>query len=77
MMRGVNIMAIVIPEIPLKDKLTLTVPEASALSGIPYKIVNAAVKNGNLAACYAGSSTVRIRRSDLDDWVAALPSDWC
>lgn len=70
-------MAIVIPEIPLKDKLTLTVPEASALSGIPYKIVNAAVKNGNLAACYVGSSTVRIRRSDLDDWVAALPSDWC
>ena len=64
-------MVIVIPEIPIKDKLTLTVPEASALAGIPYKIVNAAVKNGDLASCYAGSST------DLDDWVAALPSDWC
>ena len=51
--------------------------EASALAGIPYKIVNAAVKNGDLASCYAGSSTVRIRRTDLDDWVAALPSDWC
>ena len=35
-------MVIVIPEIPIKDKLTLTVPEASALAGIPYKIVNAA-----------------------------------
>lgn len=70
-------MVIVILEIPIKDKLTLTVPEASALAGIPYKIVNAAVKNGDLASCYAGSSTVRIRRTDLDDWVAALPSDWC
>lgn len=69
-------MAIVIPEIPIKDKLTLTVPEASALSGIPYKIVNAAVKNGNLSACYAGSSTVRIRRTDLEDWVSSLPDNW-
>lgn len=70
-------MAIIIPDIPLKDRLTLTVPEASALSGIPYKIVNAAVKNNDLEACYAGSSTVRIRRADLDDWVEALPDDWC
>ncbi|MEI3464239.1 MAG: helix-turn-helix domain-containing protein [Bifidobacterium angulatum] len=70
-------MAIVIPEIPIKDKLTLTVPEASALSGIPYKIVNSAVKSGDLESCHAGSSTVRIRRSDLEDWVAALPDDWC
>ena len=70
-------MAIVIPEIPIKDKLTLTVPEASARSGIPYKIDNAAVKNGDLESCYAGSSTVRIRRADLDDWVATLPADWC
>ena len=60
-------MVIVIPEIPIKDKLTLTVPEASALAGIPYKIVNAAVKKGDLASCYAGRSTVRIRRTDLDD----------
>ena len=70
-------MPIVIPDVPLKDKLTLTVPEASALSGIPYKIVNAAVKHHDLEACYAGSSTVRIRRSDLNDWVATLPDAWC
>ena len=69
-------MAIVIPEIPVKDKLTLTVPEASALAGIPYKIVSAAVKNGDLASCYAGSSTVRIRRADLEDWVKSLPDNW-
>lgn len=68
---------IIIPDIPIKDKLTLTVPEAAALSGIPYKVVNAAVKSGDLESCYASSSTVRIRRTDLDDWVAALPDDWC
>ena len=50
---------IIIPDIPIKDKLTLTVPEAAALSGIPYKVVNAAVKSGDLESCYAGSSTVR------------------
>ena len=70
-------MPVVIPEVPLKDKLTLTIPEAAALSGIPYKIMSAAVKNRDLEACYAGSSTVRIRRSDLNDWVKTLPDSWC
>ena len=41
-------MPVVIPEVPLKDKLTLTIPEAAALSGIPYKIMSAAVKNRDL-----------------------------
>ena len=54
-----------IEEPPLRDKLTLTVPEAGALSGI----------NGDMPACYAGSTTMRIRRTDLDEWVANLPVD--
>ncbi|MFY4503078.1 hypothetical protein ACJ8ML_09540 [Bifidobacterium longum subsp. longum] len=32
-----------IEEPPLRDKLTLTVPEAGALSGIPARVVRAAV----------------------------------
>lgn len=68
-------MVIVIPEIPIKDKLTLTVPEASALAGIPYKIVNAAVKNGDLASCYAGSSTVRIvAPTSTTGWLLCHPT---
>lgn len=63
------------PVVPLADRLTLTIPEASALSGIPEKIIRAQVKNHLLQECYAGSSTIRIRRTDLDDWVAALPTD--
>ena len=46
-----------IEEPPLRDKLTLTVPEAGALSGIPARVVRAAVLNGDMPACYAGSTT--------------------
>ena len=64
-----------IEEPPLRDRLTLTVPEAGALSGIPARVVRAAVLNGDMPACYAGSTTMRIRRTDLDEWVANLPVD--
>ena len=53
----------------MRDKLTLTVPEAGALSGIPARVVRAAVLNGDMPACYAGSTTMRIRRTDLDEAV--------
>lgn len=64
-----------IEEPPLRDRLTLTVPEAGALSGIPARVVRGAVLNGDMPACYAGSTTMRIRRADLDEWVANLPAD--
>ncbi|WP_416135147.1 hypothetical protein [Bifidobacterium longum] len=38
-------------------------------------MVRAAVLNGDMPACYAGSTTMRIRRTDLDEWVANLPVD--
>lgn len=58
-----------------RQTVTLTVPEAGALSGIPARVVRAAVLNGDMPACYAGSTTMRIRRTDLDEWVANLPVD--
>lgn len=61
-------------EVPLRDKLTLTIPEAEALSGIPAKVIRAQVKAGMLPARYASSSTPRIRRQDLDEWLLALPT---
>lgn len=60
---------------PLRDRLTLTVPEAAALAGVPARIIRTAIVYGNIEVCYAGSSTQRIRRADLDDWVTRLPSD--
>lgn len=61
--RTVKCMTSHIEEPPLRDKLT--VPEAGALSGIPARAVRAAVLNGDMPACYAGSTTMRIRRTDL------------
>ena len=31
------------------------------------------IRQGGLIACYAGSSTKRIRRRDLDNWISSLP----
>lgn len=64
-------------DVPLRDLLTLTVPQAAALSGIPAKVIRAQIKAGLLPCCYADTSTIRIRRTDLDEYVKALPSDWC
>lgn len=63
-------------EVPPEHRLVLTVPEAAAVSGLPLKVVRAAIALGDLQACYAASSTVRVRRADLEDYVQALP-DHC
>ena len=49
-------------------------PEAEALTGVPAKIIRAQVRNGPLKARMAGSTTMRIRRADLDAWLDALPA---
>ena len=60
------------PFVPVEHRLALTVPEAAALCGIPEKVVRAAVVHGDLSHFEKGSTTARIRRSDLEDWVALL-----
>lgn len=62
-------------DVPLRDKLTLTIPEAEALPGIPAKVIRAQVRACLLPARYASSSTPRILRADLDEWLEALPTD--
>ena len=37
------------------------------------KVIRLAIRQGKLIACYVHSSTKRIRRRDLDDWLSALP----
>lgn len=39
------------PFVPVEHRLALTVPEAGALSGIPARVVRAAVLNGDMPAC--------------------------
>ncbi|RGJ17740.1 protein convertase [Bifidobacterium bifidum] len=48
-------------------------PEAVALTGLDEKVIRLAIRQGKLIACYVHSSTKRIRRRDLDDWLSALP----
>ena len=59
---------------PKENRPLWGVPEAEALTGVPAKIIRAQVRNGLLKARMAGSTTMRIRRADLDAWLDALPA---
>lgn len=61
------------PTCPIEHRPLLGVPEAAALTGLDEKVIRLAIRQGELIACYALSSTKRIRRRDLDDWLSALP----
>lgn len=61
------------PYVPIEHRPLLGVSEAAALTGLDEKIVRQAIRQGELIACYAHSSTKRIRRRDLDDWISSLP----
>lgn len=58
--------------VPPERRLTLTVEAAAAVAGLPVKQVRAAVDRGDLPHFTLGSTTVRIRRSDLEQWVSVL-----
>lgn len=62
------------PCVPVADRPLLGVDEVEALTGVPAKIIRANVRNGLLKACMAGSTTMRIRRRDLDEWLDMLPA---
>lgn len=59
--------------VPIEHRPLLGVPEAAALTGLDEKVIRLAIRQGKLIACYVHSSTKRIRRCDLDDWLSALP----
>lgn len=61
------------PYVPIENRPLLGVAEAEALTGIPAKIIRAQIRSGLLKARMAGSTTMRVRRADLDVWLDALP----
>lgn len=61
------------PYVPIENRPLLGVDEVEALTGVPAKIIRANVRNGLLKACMTGSTTMRIRRRDLDEWLDTLP----
>lgn len=58
--------------VPIEHRPLLGVPEAVALTGLDEKVIRLAIRQGKLIACYVHSSTKRIRRRDLDDWLSAM-----
>ena len=61
------------PYVPIENRPLLGVPEAAALTGLTEANIRLAVRRGDLIACYAYTTIMRIRRRDLDDWLASLP----
>jgi hypothetical protein len=57
---------------PLKDRLSLSPDEASALTGIGLTSIKLATYSGSLVARKLGRNTV-ILPSDLRCWLEALP----
>lgn len=55
----------------IADKLLLKLPEAQALTGLSREILRSAIKQGTLKAEKIGRSW-RIKRTDLDEYVAKL-----
>ena len=57
--------------VPIHHKLTLSLAEASALSGISRQRLRAAIKDGTLEAHHIGKG-YRVKRTDLEDYVDSL-----
>ncbi|WP_317112482.1 helix-turn-helix domain-containing protein [Chroococcidiopsis sp. SAG 2025] len=57
--------------VPIQHKLTLSLAEASALSGISRQRLRAAIKDGTLTAQLIGRG-YRVKRTDLEDYVDRL-----
>lgn len=57
--------------VPIHHKLTLSLAEASALSGLSRSRLRAAIKDGTLTAQIIGRG-YRVKRTDLEDYVDSL-----
>ena len=57
--------------VPIHHLLTLSLAEASALSGISRQRLRAAIKDGTLTAQIIGRG-YRVKRTDLEDYVDSL-----
>lgn len=57
--------------VPIHHKLTLSLAEASALSGVSRPRLRAAIKDGTLPAQSIGRG-YRVKRTDLEDYVDSL-----
>ena len=59
------------PKVSIGDKLLLTLPEVQTLTGLSKTLLRDAINKGQLKAKIIGKSW-RIKRSDLDEYIANL-----
>lgn len=59
------------PGVPLAERLTLSLAEAAELSGLSYKRLRGAIKEGKLTGSIIGRGW-RVKRGDLDAYVKGL-----
>lgn len=57
--------------VAITEKLTLTIPEAAALSGISQRCLKEAIKTNQLVGCRLGRLW-RIKRSELEEYIKKL-----
>ena len=59
------------PQVPIADKVLLTIPEAQALTGLSREILKEAIDAGNLPAKIMGKA-YRIKRKDIEIYIDKL-----
>ena len=59
------------PQVPISDKVLLTIPEAQALTGLSREILKEAIDAGNLPAKIMGKA-YRIKRKDIEIYIDKL-----
>ncbi|MBT1161676.1 excisionase [Bifidobacterium sp. SO1] len=58
--------------VPIQERLTLTLPEAAWLAGLPVRELRHAADRHDLETFTLTSTTKRVRRRDLEDWLNTL-----
>ncbi len=69
MMRAYNAMA---APVRLNEKMLLSLPEASQLSGVPVATLRAAAHEGTLKTVAIGRGLGKVRRADLEKYISKL-----
>lgn len=59
----------------MTDKVAYTFEEAAEAVGMSARTIRRAVADGELTPHFVRGSMPRIRRADLDAWIAAAPTE--
>lgn len=55
-------------------RISYTMAQAAAETGLSERTIRRAVKNGDIAARHFSARRILIERAELESWIGALPS---